>query len=147
MAKTTTDKPSNQRVVKYGEKFGLDKDRKKLGAETNEKSTPPVYSAGKNFLIVKVVMTESKKRYDGADPDTGEIIHGKKKIAQIDVILEDGSAAKFYAMNAPIVEACQNMLEDKDISADKEGVFGTPVLITEVIEGIGDQKRKYIAFA
>jgi hypothetical protein len=139
---TKTSITENKKVVKYSEKFGLDKDRKKLGVETNSKTVSP----GKNFFIVKVVMTESKKRYDGADGETGEIIHGKKKIAQIDIITEDGTPLKFYAMNAPIVEACQNMLEDKDIQAGEDGVFKYPVLINEVVEGLGEQKRVYIAF-
>jgi len=139
-------KEALKKGIKFSDKFGLDKDRKKLGAVTNEKLKIPIYSAGVNFQITKIVITESKKRYDHTNPD-GEMTRGKINIAQFDVIKEDGTQAKFYSPNSAIVEACENILKDKDFGADKEGNLSTPAVINEVIEGEGEASRKYIAFA
>lgn len=134
-------------AIKFSDKFGLDKDRKKLGVRDDPNAKPPTVSPGENFQITKIVMTTSKKRYDGQDPETGEIIHGKIPIAQFDVTKEDGTVLKLYSPNSAIVEACRNILKDPDFGASDEGVLAVPAEIAEVIEGTGEKSRKYIAFA
>jgi hypothetical protein len=124
-----------KKTIKYGDKFGLDKERKKLEAGL------------KNFSITRIVMTESKKRYDHVDSETEETVRGKIGIAQFDCTLEDGSFAKFYSPNSAIVEACENILADVDFGANKEGYLSTPAEIGEVISGKGEKGRNYIAFA
>jgi len=131
--------------ISYSEKFGLDKSRKKLGATTDEKKG--TFNPGKDFSITKIVMGESKKRYDHEDKETGEIVHGKIGIVQIDGVTENGDPFKVFSPNAPIVEACENILADKEVGADKEGNLQTPVIIHEVMEGQGEKNRAYLAFA
>lgn len=134
--KETTKTGTVKRTIKFSDKFGLDKERKKLTAGL------------KNFSILKIIITESKKRYDHINKDTDELTRGKIGIAQFDALLEDGKTiGKFYSPNSAIVEACENILADADFGADKEGNLTTPAEISEVIEGIGEKGRKYIAFS
>jgi len=134
MAKPET-KPT-RKSIKFSDKFGLDKDRKKLEAGL------------KNFEITKIVITDSKKRYDHVDRETDEITRGKIPIAQFDCILESGETGKFYSPNSAIVEACENILNDADFAVDKAtGILSVPALINEVISGKGEKGRNYIAFA
>jgi hypothetical protein len=137
---------STKKGISYSAKFGLDKDRKKLGIVTNDKATPPTLSLGENFSITRIVITDSKKRYDYVNPETDQITHGKINIAQIDGTLEDGTPFKVYSPNSAIVEACENILADKDFMPDNEGYLSTPALIAGVMEGTGEKSRKYIAF-
>jgi hypothetical protein len=139
---------TQSKTIKFSDKFGLDKDRKKLGSVTDEKKKPvPVYSPGKNFKIFKIVISDSKKKYDHVSPETDEIVRGRIPIAQFDIVTEDGERQKFYSPNSAIVEACENILKDADFGADKDGNLSTPAEISEVIEGTGDKNRPYIAFA
>jgi hypothetical protein len=139
---------SQKRTLKFGDKFGLDKDRKKLGARDVPAlgTKPEIVSAGKNFSITRIVMTESKKKYDNAQED-GEIARTRIPIAQMDILKEDGTPVKVYSPNSAIVEACQNILADSDFGADKEGFLQTPAEIAEVIEGVGEKNHNYIAFS
>jgi hypothetical protein len=148
VTKTQDNKQVSQKKgLSYSEKFGLDKDRKKLGIITNDKIPVPTLSLGENFSITRIVITDSKKRYDYVNPETEQISHGKIKIAQFDGILEDGKAYKVYSPNSAIVEACENIMNDADYGINKDGFLTTPALIDRVIEGTGEKSRKYIAFA
>jgi len=129
-----TAKTVKTNTVSYAKKFGLDPERAKLDAGL------------KNFDILKIVVGESKKKYDHEDSETGEIVHGKIDIVSLDLLLEDGTIKKVYAPNAPIVEACQNILKDPDFEAKPDGTLGVPCHIDEVIQGKGDKNRGYIAF-
>jgi hypothetical protein len=144
-ATTETKAGTARKGISYSEKFGLDKSRKKLSSETND--AKGLYNPGKDFSITRIVMSESKKRYDHEDSETGEMTHGKIEIAQIDGVTAEGESFKVFSPNAPIVEACVSMLADKDLSADKDGWLSTPCIIHEVIAGEGDKNRKYLAFA
>ncbi len=136
--KKNTEKTSGNvkgKSIKFSEKFGLDKDRKKLEAGL------------KNFSITRIIITDSKKRYDHIDKETDEITRGKIPIAQFDCLLEDGTPAKFYSPNSAIVEACENIIADPDFGVDKEGYLSTVAEIGEVISGKGEKGRNYLAFA
>ena len=137
---------STKKGISYSQKFGLDKERKKLSTVTNDKATPPTLSLGENFSITRIVITDSKKRYDYVNPETEQITHGKINIAQFDGVLEDGTPYKVYSPNSAIVEACQNILSDADFGADKDGYLKEPAIIAGVMEGTGEKSRKYIAF-
>ena len=138
--KATTEQ--KKKVVKFGEKYGLDKDRKKIGAVDNaERNTK---NPGENFQIFRIIVTQSRKRYETVN-DNDELVKGKIDIVQFDVTHEDGSEGKYYSPNAPIVEACKTILAD--IGADEEGFLKEPVEVSKVIEGKGDKNRSYIAFA
>jgi hypothetical protein len=137
--------------ISFASKFGLDKDRHKLGAVTNEKSTPPTVApmdfGGEGFLITKITEVDSKKRYSVTNEDTNEIIKVKIPIVQFDVIHADGSKGKYYSPNSAIVEACENIMADPDFRYNKAtGELGEPALINTVIAGKGENKRDYIAF-
>lgn len=145
-----TQKPNSgapkKGAIKYSDKFGLDKERKKLGTVTDEKANPPTLSPGENFRIVKIVMTTSKKRYDMQNMETGELGHAKIPIAQFDVETENGQHLKLYSPNSAIVEACQNILKDPDFAASEDGTLAVPAEIGGVIEGKGEKGRGYLAF-
>ena len=134
-------------AIKYSDKFGLDKDRKKLSTVTDEKANPPTLYPGQNFQITRIVMTTSKKRYDMQDIESGELVHAKIPIAQFDVTTEEGKNLKLYSPNSAIVEACQNILKDPDFAASEDGTLAVPAEIGDVIEGKGEKGRGYLAFA
>ena len=146
----TTNKVS-KKGISFAAKFGLDKDRHKLGAVTDTKATPPIQApmdfGGEGFSIIKIVMTDSKRRYSVTNPDTNEIVKVKIPIVQFDVIHADGSMGKYYSPNSAIVEACENIMEDKDFGYSKEtGLLESPAVVNTVIAGKGENKRDYIAF-
>lgn len=129
----TAKQESKKTSVSYGKKFGLDPNRKKLAAGLE------------NFDIVKIVLTESKKKYQHTGED-GELTKGKISIAQIDIIDADGKTLLFYSPNAPIVEACENILKDEEFGAGENGTLSVPCHIDKVIEGKGEGNKKYLAF-
>jgi hypothetical protein len=115
-------------VVKFGEKFGLESDRVKLAA-----------GIGK-FEVVRIEIKESKKEYDTKDGAK------KIKIAHIDVVMKsDGSTKKYYSPNGPILQACEDMLNDIGVKS-KDGTLKEPVYIDEV-KTAGTKGREYIFFA
>lgn len=119
--------------VSFSAKFGLDPNRKKLEA-TDE-----------GFFITRIVITPSKKKYSGENPETGEQEVKKIDIAQIDVVTATGDKKLFYSPNVAIVEACKSILADSDFAVDGEGILRNPCEISRVKEG-GTGTRKYIAF-
>jgi hypothetical protein len=147
MAKTETKiNTPVKNGIRFGDKFGLDKERKKLGASDMPNAKPvPIYSPGENFSIVKIVMTKSKKKYSAEDEETGEQKKGLIDIAQIDVIKEDGTPAKFYSGNKAIVQSCEAIINDADFKVMPDGTLGVPCIIASVIEGVSGNFR-YIAF-
>lgn len=144
-------KPVSKKGISFAAKFGLDKDRHKLGAVTDTKATPPTQApmdfGGEGFSIIKIVMSDSKRRYAVTNPTTNEIVNVKIPIVQFDVIHADGSFGKYYSPNTVIVEACENIMKDKDFSFDeKTGLLENYAEITTVIAVKGENKREYIAF-
>lgn len=114
-------------AIKFSEKFGLEADRKKLSAGIG------------NFDIVRIEIKESKKDYKTQD---GE---GKIKIAHFDVVMKaDGSTAKYYSPNGPIIQACKDIL-DSIGTKDKNGTLKEAVHIDEVAEA-GEKGREYLYF-
>jgi len=143
----TKDKTTASKSIKFSDKFGLDKDRKKLGAVNTPAvgNKPELVYPGKNFKIVKITKGYTKKKYDVLD-ENEEIIRAKIPIVQFDVVHADGSTGKYYSPNTAVVEACENILADPDFGADKEGNLQTPAEIDDVISGSGEKGRNYIAF-
>jgi hypothetical protein len=144
-------KTVSKKGISFASKFGLDKNRHKLGAVTNDKIVPPVVApmdfGGEGFQITKIIMVDSKKKYSVTNEDTNEIVKVKIPIVQFDVIHADGSIGKYYSPNGAIVEACQNIIDDSDFGYDKvTGELKTPAEITTVFAGKGENKRDYIAF-
>jgi hypothetical protein len=149
-----TNEPTNKvlkKGISFASKFGLDKERHKLGAVTNEKATPPTVApmdfGGEGFQITKIIVVDSKKKYSVTNEETNEIVKVKIPIVQFDAIHADGSIGKYYSPNGAIVEACQNIMEDPDFGYDKvTGELKVPAEITTVFAGKGENKRDYIAF-
>ena len=104
-------------MVKFGEKYGLDKDRLKV-------------EKGEEFSIVKIGKI-TKTRKEGEDYE----------IAEFDVIIE-GKPAKRYGTNSAIVDACKTMLQD----AKPDGTLKESIEVS-VVERISEKRKKpYLAF-
>lgn len=120
-------------MVNFGDKFGLPKDRFKL-----EKGLS-------NFDIVKIEIIKSKKLYDVREETEAGTKVTKKliDIAYIDCEI-DGEIKKFYAPNAPIVDACKDILKEY---GKKDGSLTEPVRIQEVKEEKAEgSKNAYLYF-
>lgn len=118
-------------MVNFADKFGLPKDRVKLEAGLTD------------FDIVKIEITQSKKKYDVRE----ELPDGSTKITRklIDIAYFDTAAGeKYYSPNAPIVSACKDILK---AYGKVDGTLKEVVHINEVKEGIGEGKNPYIFFA
>lgn len=118
-------------VVKYSDEFGLESDRKKLAAGVG------------NFEITHIIMSESKKDYEVRDNE-GKITLKKIPIVHFDVIQKDGQVGKYYSPNAPIIQACKDML-DKYGTKDKSGKLREAIYIEAVAEA-GSKGREYLHF-
>ena len=135
-----------QKVVKYGDKFGLEKDRLKL------------ISGIFDFDIVRIEIHKSKVSYDVTvlhDDGTKEIKKQKIDVASFDALYyEDGKPAKeitkFYSSSMPIVESCKEMLLAYD-SGDTKGTLKEYVHIDMVMQKSSkdakkDSKNPYLYF-
>ena len=105
-------------VKTFSEKFGLDKDRKKL-------------ANGITFIITAIPKIE-KTRKEGEDYE----------IATIDGVDLIGEPVKYYGTNQAIIDACKTMLTD----AKPDGTLTEPIKVT-VVERISEKRKKaYLTF-
>lgn len=118
-------------VLKFSEKFGMDKDRKKLEA-----------GVGK-FNIVSIDIVEGKKDYEQRVDD--KLIKGKIKIANIDVIMDaTKDVVKYYSTASAIISSCQDIVNE--LNKGKMGKLSEPVHIESVESRMSENKREYIVF-
>ena len=117
-------------MVNFNEKFGMDKDRKKLVAGIG------------NFDIVAIDITIGKKDYEVRAGDT--VTKGKIKIANIDVMMADKIVHKYYSTAGAIVTSCQEIVDV--INGGKMGKLKETVHIDKVEERMSENKREYITF-
>lgn len=135
-----------QKVVKFGDKFGLEKDRFKLEKDVFD------------FDIVRIEIHKSKVLYDTTivkEDGTKEIKKQKIDVVFFDVLYyEDGKPvkeiAKFYSTSGPIVESCKEMLTEYD-SGDGKGTLAEHVHIDMVKQKASkdakkDSKNPYLYF-
>jgi len=119
-------------AVKFSDEFGLESDRKKLMAGIG------------NFEITHIVMSQSKKLYEVKSADGKSTEMKTIPIVHFDVKQKDGVVAKYYSPNAPIIQACQDML-DRYGGKDKDGKLKEFVFIEAVVEA-GTKGREYLYF-
>ena len=135
-----------QKVVKFGDKFGLEKDRFKLVKDIFD------------FDIVAILIHKSKVLYDTTithEDGTKEVKKQKIDIASIDAVYyEDGKPlkeiAKFYSSSMPIVESCKEIIAEYG-SGDEKGTLKENVHIDMVMQKTSkdakkDSKNPYIYF-
>jgi hypothetical protein len=105
---------------KFSEKYGLDKDRKKL-------------TEGLEFIIVSIPSVHSSRAVgeDGKPYDIAEI-NGKD---------DKGNLLKFYDTSSVIVEQCRDMLKD----ARPEGILKEEMEVKVVLK-TSKKKRDYLSF-
>jgi hypothetical protein len=123
-------------MVKFGDKFGLPKDRKKLeGGITN-------------ISIFKIQIVKSKKLYDVTEenPETGKIEVKKKliEIAYFDahpyemngekVAIDKKETLKYYSPNGAIVEACKDFVQAFGAPLNGEITTGLEYPLSQSVE-------------
>jgi hypothetical protein len=129
-------------MAKFGEAFGLPKDRFKLTTGL------------KDFWIFRIEITKSKKLYDVKETQPDGSVKILKKlidIAYMDTYPDiDGKpnkeeVIKYFAPNAPIVSGCKDMLAAYG-KHTKDGTLSEPVFIEEVKGKIGEGQNEYLFF-
>jgi hypothetical protein len=106
-------------MVKFSEKFGLDKDRLKV-------------EEGMRFSIIAIPKIE-KTRKEGEDYE----------VATIDAIDENGKVIKRYASNRSIIDQCKQMLEE---NSKPDGTLKESVEVVVVSRISEKRKKAYLCF-
>jgi hypothetical protein len=107
-------------VKKFSEKYGLDKDRKKL-------------TEGLQFVITAIPSIHPSRAL-GEDGKPYEI-------AEINGTDEKGNVVKYYDTSSVIVENCKDMLKD----ARPDGTLKEEMEV-KVVSRTSKKKRDYLAF-
>jgi hypothetical protein len=126
-----------QKVVKFGDKFGLEKDRLKLVKDIFD------------FDIVRIEIHKSKVLYDTTiekEDGSKEVKKQRIDVASFDVLYyDDGKPSKeiskFYSTSSPIVENCKEMLLAYD-SGDGKGTLKEYVHIDIVMQKASKDAKK-----
>jgi hypothetical protein len=105
---------------KFGEKYGLDKDRKKL-------------SEGLHFIIKSIPSIHASKAL-GEDEQPYDI-------AEINGEDLNGISVKYYDTSSVIVEQCRDMLKD----ARPDGVLKEEIEVKTIVK-TSKKKRDYLSF-